>query len=200
MSRLYRRRDRIHDQVQITSVLAHYGYRVHPENYEQQFPCDLHGDGLDAKPSGRVYPQSNSFYCFACDQSRDPIGLVMEKENVEFAEAIKILEQLYGLPELPWEDSDFQPREKTVNEELNSMHEEMSRRGSTYERERNRVDRLLYSISQERSLPMSVVMAYYEAFDRISWSVEKQYSTPDVGREAMIKLRTRIMNKLEVPT
>lgn len=200
MSRLYRRRDRLHDQVQITVVLAHYGYRVHPDNYEQQFPCDLHGDGMDIKPSGRVYPHTNSWYCFACDESRDVISTVMAKENVQFAEAIKILERRYGLPDLPWEDDDFQVREKPEAERLDDQFDEMAQRGTTYEAERNRVGKLLDNIARERSLPMATVLAFYEAYDRFSWSVEKEHSTQVVGREAMIKLRARIMDKLEVQT
>ena len=193
MSRLYRRRDRIKDDVQITQVLAHYGYRVHPENYEQQFPCDLHGDGLDIKPSGRVYPHTNSWYCFACDESRDVINTVMAKEGVEFPQAIKILEERYGLPDMPWEEGDYQTKEKPLAEQI----EESSRGGSSFEDECRRVDRLLYNVAQERSLPPPTLLAFYEVYDRFVWTVEKEHCEVAVGREAMIKLRQRVMSKLE---
>lgn len=196
MSRLYRRRDRIKEQVQIVQVLAHYGYRVHSENYEQQFPCDLHGDGHDLTPSARVYPSSNSFYCFACDRIRDPIGIVMEKENVEFSKAVRILEERYGLPDIPWEEGDSQTKEEPMSTQVGKQFEEMSHRGTSYEDERQRVEKLLYNSIREKSVSMDTALFGYEAFDRISWSVEKEHSTEDIGREAMIKLRERIRKKM----
>ena len=70
--------DRIRAEVPIVDVLYGYGYAVHPdgEDREQQFSCDLHGDGADTKPSARVYPDGGSFHCFACGRSRDAITLV----------------------------------------------------------------------------------------------------------------------------
>ena len=57
--------DRIRETASILDVLAHYGYHVRDDggHREQQFPCDLHGTGRDNKPSARVYPESNSWYC-----------------------------------------------------------------------------------------------------------------------------------------
>lgn len=59
--------DRIREHVPIVRVLAAYGYRVREEggDREQQFSCDLHGDGRDSKPSARVYPASDSWYCIS---------------------------------------------------------------------------------------------------------------------------------------
>jgi intein/homing endonuclease len=65
MSRAKQRADRIRQDIDIVQVLADYGYKVNPGggDREQQFSCDLHGDGSDSKPSARVYPSSNSWYC-----------------------------------------------------------------------------------------------------------------------------------------
>lgn len=65
MSRAKQRADRIREEVEIVQVLADYGYHVsaHGGDREQQFSCDLHGDGSDSKPSARAYPSSNSWYC-----------------------------------------------------------------------------------------------------------------------------------------
>lgn len=55
---------RIQEAGDILELLAYYGYQVRSEYHtEQQFSCDLHGDGNDGKPSARVYPDTNSWFC-----------------------------------------------------------------------------------------------------------------------------------------
>lgn len=69
MSRGKKRADRIRAEIPIQRVLADYGYNIDGGyDGEQQFSCDLHGDGRDNKPSGRVYPSSGSWYCVAVDE------------------------------------------------------------------------------------------------------------------------------------
>lgn len=65
MGRSRQRADRIRALIPIEEVLLHYGYQVRADagGREQQFCCDLHGDGQDTKPSARVYPESASWYC-----------------------------------------------------------------------------------------------------------------------------------------
>ena len=65
MSRSARRLAQIKSEVPIQQVLFDYGYKIHMggQFQEQQFPCDLHGDGQDGKPSARMYPASNQWYC-----------------------------------------------------------------------------------------------------------------------------------------
>lgn len=94
-----KRADRIKEQVPILDVLSKYGYDVHGYNREQQFKCDLHGDGSDNAPSARVYPETGSWFCFACGKARDVISTVMEKEGLDFSSACRAIELKYGLEE-----------------------------------------------------------------------------------------------------
>lgn len=92
-----KRADRIKEKIPILSVLSAYNYDVHGRDHQQQFRCDLHGDGNDNAPSARVYPETNTWFCFACGKVRDTIATVMEKEGLEFNQACKALELKYGL-------------------------------------------------------------------------------------------------------
>ena len=92
-----KRADRIKQHIPIERLLSQYGYDVSELGSEQQFRCDLHGDGSDNAPSARVYPDTNSWYCFACGRARDVISTVMEKEGVEYSKACRLLEEKYGL-------------------------------------------------------------------------------------------------------
>ena len=51
-----KRVEQIKEFVSIEQGLNDLGYRVQHIDREQQFPCDLHGDGRDGKFSARVYP------------------------------------------------------------------------------------------------------------------------------------------------
>ena len=106
MSRAKQRADRIREEVPLDDILVTYGYAIIANaDREQQFSCDLHGDGSDSKPSARYYPESTSWHCFACSKSRDAISTVMEKEGKNFSEACTLIENKYGLPPLPWVDT-----------------------------------------------------------------------------------------------
>lgn len=93
-----KRSERIKEKISIFSVLHSYNYDIVDSPNEQQFRCNLHGDGSDGSPSARAYPDSNSWYCFACGKTRDAISTVMEIEGVSFSQACKALETKYGLP------------------------------------------------------------------------------------------------------
>lgn len=102
-----KRADRIKEKIPLLDVLAYYGYDVGTsEDREYQFRCDLHGDGSDNAPSARVYPSTNTWYCFACGRVRDSIATVMEKEGLDFSNACKALEIKFELPVWTWEERD----------------------------------------------------------------------------------------------
>lgn len=152
--------DRIKAEISLAKVLADYGYRVEAQgDREQQFSCDLHGDGSDRKPSARLY--ESQFFCFACGVSRDAIALVMEKEGLEFWKAVRVLEKRYGLDPLPWEPS----------ESPESLADEV---GSRFKREESpevvleRVARFIDSLCRERSITPQKCAGFWEAYDRVN--------------------------------
>lgn len=197
MGRAKQRADRIRKEINIADVLANYGYFVHAEyGGEEQFRCDLHGDGNDNKPSARVYPDSNSFYCFACSRSRDPIELVREKEGVGFWDAVKLLEKQYKLPHLPWDDSyadeGYQRESRTpVADQL----AEVLSSDKTYEDERNGTRRTLEMHTQDRELPLNTLLSFWEAFDKVSYMVVENLISEDKGKRGMLSIRARLYEK-----
>jgi hypothetical protein len=192
MSRWQSRIARIKTDISITDILSGYGYDVRSDagDREQQFPCDLHGDGSDNKPSGRVYPTSASWYCFACDKTRDAIETVREKENLDFKGALAFLEKKYGLPALPWEDDDevrAKPRPGVANELDLLFKREVpfaTRLQTTYA--------IIKQFTVDKELPMDQILAWWEAADGVAWLVAQNQCTESKGQEALQKILDKI--------
>jgi len=186
MSRANRRVARVKD-LPIAELLTGYGYPIHGGNREEQFPCDLHGDGLDNKPSGRFYPESNTVYCFTCDKTRDTIELVREKQGLDFWGAVKFLEQKFGLPALPWEADDKGSWDATsyqVKQILGSR--------KTFEDTLRRLTNVIQDM-RDFSIPMSEILTFWEARDKLAWKFAKQQLSEDQARAAADVLRQRIL-------
>jgi len=194
MGRSKDRADRIREKIDIVRVLYDYGYDIHPDadDREQQFSCDLHGDGFDNTPSARVYPETDSWYCFACGRSRDAIQTVREKKGMSFWEACGLLEKNYGLPSLPWSDSDEQ-REQVVTPQ--DEIREALKPHRTFEDELKRVRRQLDLATVDRDLSMSAVLGLWEVFDKINWAVRENVWEEGKGKVALAKLRSRVLFK-----
>ena len=154
--------ERIREEVPILNVLVDYGYGVHPDggDREQQFSCDLHGDGSDTKPSARVYPDSASFYCFACGRTRDTITLVREKEGLAFWPAVRLIEKRYGLPPMKWV-----PEEQKVStqDKVEAALEVDTPVKTVFQR----TERFLLSMCREKAAEPHQLVALWEAHDQI---------------------------------
>lgn len=157
--------DRIREVVPILEVLATYNYRVRSDGgeREQQFQCDLHGTGRDNKPSARVYPESNSWYCFACDATRDPIGTVMAKEGVKFWDAIKLLEQAYGLDPLP---ADYGTGVENLPGAISQVAATLDPT-RTFSQDVEMVRRYLDNRTTDKDLPLDQLLRFWEKFDEV---------------------------------
>ena len=66
--------------------------------------CPFHGEKT---PSFTVYPDTQSFYCFGCGVGGDVVSFVRKAENLDYAEAIKLLAERAGvpMPESGYDDS-----------------------------------------------------------------------------------------------
>lgn len=197
MGRAREAADRIRAEVPIVDVLYGYGYRVHPDgdDREQQFACDLHGDGSDSKPSARVYPESASFHCFACGRSRDAITLVREKEGVEFWQAVKMLETKYGLPPLPWSGPKKDPGKETEDRIRKVLRQENSQ---TSDQVFSRIDRLVDSCCRERSITPDQCAAWWEARDKIFFLREKGQIDEHKAKAAALRILAAIREYMGV--
>ena len=193
--RLRARADRVNQEADLGEMLSEWGYAVVPDRQrEQQFSCDLHGP--DNKPSARYYGLSNSTYCWVCQQKRDAIAYVMEKELMGFREAVEHLEVRCGLAPLPWDDDRDAP--KTPEQEF---EESTATRAGTYEEERDRLRSFLDTETADRLNPPALsqekLLAFWEAFDRVEYGVARQNWDESKGSSALVALRGRVMEALE---
>lgn len=192
MGRARDRADRIKEEIPILQVLYDLGYRVHPDggDREQQFQCDLHGDGRDNKPSARVYPRSSSWFCFGCGETRDAIKTLQDREDLNFHDACTYLEKKYGLAPLPWE-----PRkpEETVEDKVSAVFST----GVTFQEGIERIDNLLTTITQEKELSMNRVLKFWEVRDMVCYRVSKGEWEEFKGRKAINKLHRAVMEELK---
>lgn len=191
MSRSERRAERIRTDVPIERVLSHYGYEVLIEggSREQQFRCDLHGDGMDGKPSARCYPGTNSWFCWACNQSRDSIQTVREKEGVSFYAAMDRLEKLFGLPPLAWEEGD---RDEGVDVMAGAFDAPVRSLGD----EVGRVGKIILALYKERSLPLPQVLILTEEYDHLCALSE---ASPDDAKDQLLWFRQRLVDSQRIP-
>lgn len=190
------RADRIREEVPITAVLEDLGYEVRGDAdwREQQFACNLHGDGQDTKPSARVYPESASAYCFACDISRDAIAYVQANHGLDFWAAVKWIEARYKLPPLKWEGP---VRKSALDEVVASLRMDKTF-DDDLERSVTRMDRL----TKGRDLPLSVLLKFWEALDKVAYQVKgsKGQGGPwseKQGRAVLVKLNERMLEALK---
>lgn len=179
-SRAIKRANRIRAQVPMVRVLADFGYHVNPDgvDHEQQFSCDLHGDGRDTKKSARYYPTSNSMYCWACGRARDSITLLREKKGVGFHEAASWLERRYGLPEMPWEA-----------EEPVKAVEIQTERESSPDEGLKRLERALLIAGHERALPVGRLAAFWETHDGFAYKLREGADISGLPEQALARLR-----------
>lgn len=170
----------IKQSVPLIQVLADLGYRVRVEygDREQQFQCDLHGDGRDGKPSARLYPDSQSFYCFACGRQRDAVQLVREKRGFSFPEALRYLESTYNITPV------YDTEEGDTHEEDHSVEDQ-------WEAEKARCKALFLNLTRDRVWTVQKVAQLWEVFDQIC--AEKEIGP---ATAALVKLREGVMVKL----
>jgi DNA primase len=173
--------------VPISQLLADLGYAVRAGiEREQQFACDLHGDGNDNKPSARCYPDTNTFYCFACSKVRDVIELVREKKGVEFVDAVTYLEKTYNLPAVPWDASDQRP-EKVIDEIQDKLEP-----NRTFGQDGTVFQSILMIITKEKQLPMQETLSFWEAYDHLCFMVSQKKMSEQQGRSVLLVLRNRL--------
>lgn len=192
-SRNERRVERVKTQVPIRHLLASFGYRVQVDggDREEQFCCDLHGDGHDNKPSARVYPD-NTIYCFACGIARDTIALTRAKQDLGFWEAVEWLEQKYNFPPMPF-DTEDDPAPRTVVQQIADSIVTLQ----TFEEIRDQVRKRLDRATKEKGLPLGVLLNFWEDFDRLVYGYQKEKVPEGKVKKDLLLLADSILEKMK---
>jgi len=192
-TRNQRRKERVKQDIPIAQLLADLGYavRADADDREEQFSCDLHGDGRDSKPSARVYPDSNSWYCFGCALARDTIDTVRAKQDLGFMPAIAWLEKRYGFDPLPFEPEG--PQEESRDERAQKALRAALDTSRTFEDDAYHFRTILDALTRDRDLPMKATLKFWETFDKLSYWVETEMMSPQKGSQALARLTERLM-------
>lgn len=77
---------RVKELVRLTDVLARYNLTPNRAGF---LHCPFHSGDQDA--SLKIYPSTDSWYCFGCGKGGDVIDFVAKMERCSFAEALKRL-------------------------------------------------------------------------------------------------------------
>lgn len=89
----------VDEKVDIFDVAARYdlGWGA-STGRPQQVHCPMHND---SSPSARVYPESNSGYCWTCQEAFGPSRLVADAESIHIVRAAHLLAARLGIDTRP---------------------------------------------------------------------------------------------------
>lgn len=83
--------------------------------------CPLHND--KKTPSFSVSPDKQLFHCFGCNAGGTAIHFIMQKENLDFMEAVKFLAERAGVPIPDYRSAAERNRAAQVHEKKKRMYE-----------------------------------------------------------------------------
>lgn len=77
------------EQLSIYQVLSAYHVEFIGGGSPEQIHCPFHG--ADINKSARVYPETDSVYCFTCSKNWDVIRFVQDQEELTFVETCRFI-------------------------------------------------------------------------------------------------------------
>jgi hypothetical protein len=92
-------RERVREANPLEDVVAELtGESLQPgAGDDKRFRCSLHGDGVDAHPSGRVNIAKQQYYCDVCGTGGDVFDFVTRQKDCSFKDALWHLAQRAGI-------------------------------------------------------------------------------------------------------
>ena len=162
------------EKLDILTVLSREGIDV---DLHGRFICPFHDD---RSPSGKAWPSSGRWFCFACGFGGDAVEFVRRRHNVGFKDALRIL----GI-EMCRPDPDVTRRLK--------LSREISRRFEKWRRWH--IGRLVDAIREkENALLRSLEEKLWERDEESFWEIV--YRSADVPR---LEWKVRLLRENEVP-
>jgi len=113
----------------IEEIVQEYGVEITPEGGILRAYCPFHND--TGRPNFTVYPETDSYFCFACNEGGDIASFVAKIENISYGEAKKRIEGVHvELEELQSKLDGVQVETDLVlfNDELNVLVSKMCKK------------------------------------------------------------------------
>jgi len=179
----------IHETVSVYDALRHHGVDLQQatDDREEQFSCPFHGE--DNKPSARVYPTRDDSHshawCFVCQEPGwDAIGLWQKFNNITFGQALRRIEQEFGLETPERADGSFEPNQRADNSEAFKklyLACEVRLLGS----------KRVYQLQND----MKGYLNAGSLLDRTKYRVDSEAWSPERGMDLLQQLLARILDK-----
>jgi len=112
---------------------------------------------------------------------------VRDKLGLTFTQALKWLEEKYGLPPMPFEDTDYQQRPSLVQK----ISQEIDP-AKTYEDDRARFSVMLDNVTHERVMDLEDVASFWEALDKLTYLLSQGAIDESTARKALLKIRVHL--------
>jgi len=90
VSELHERIQAANEMVSIYDLIEDVSSQSEPK----QIHCPIHED---TRKSARVFPDSNSVYCWTCSRAYDPVAIISEEEGISLQAACRYIEDNAGV-------------------------------------------------------------------------------------------------------
>ncbi|MDE5765320.1 MAG: Rha family transcriptional regulator [Ruminococcus sp.] len=126
---IYRGDDKMNENIErLKPFLIDYIQEITTKSKgKDQYICPLCGSGTGKNHSGAftVYPENNSYYCFACDSHGDIFNLYGEMNGIsDFPTLLKELQSKYGITDTSYTPQQTPKRQKKTSSTSVSQREE----------------------------------------------------------------------------
>lgn len=150
----------------IVSVISSY-VPLKRDGRNQKCLCPFH---LEKTPSLVVYENTQSFYCFGCGIGGDVITFIMNIENLEYTEAVRLLSERAGL-RMPENDEDN--RQAELRKRIFEMNRQAARYFHSFLKEpQGKVARDYF---RKRQLEWKTIVRYGLGYAPDSWNSLRGY-------------------------
>jgi len=131
--------------------------------------CPLHND--KKTPSFSVSPDKQLFHCFGCNAGGTAIHFIMQKENLDFMEAVKFLAERAGIPIPDYRSAAERNRAAQLHEKKKRMYEMNAEAGRFFHAQLNEPKNIqALSYLQNRKLTEQTIRRFGLGYAPDSWS------------------------------
>ena len=107
--------EQIIDRADIVEVISQYVPELKQNGHKFKACCPFHGEKT---PSFIVSPAKGSWHCFGCGAGGNVVGFVMQHENLNYPEALRLLAKKYGIT---IEDKELTPEQERLRMKREAM-------------------------------------------------------------------------------